>query len=523
MAEIDIQRYLQHFLHLRQIVFCTLITLFFPAFIYSQPAEKANKTKRLVELLHSDEMRSDESQGSDFRKLLGDVRLKHNDVFMFCDSAYLFQNTRRVRAFSKVHIKQGDTLDLYSNYLFYDGIEEKAYAEGNVELIDKETHLYTKALKYDVTNKIASYTDSGRITNAKNTLTSVIGIYYTSQKMFHFKDSVKIINPDYVMTADTMDYNTESETAYFTGPSEVTGDSIYTYCEKGWYDTKKDISRIWKNAIIDNKQQIIHGDSLYYDDNSGYGQAFGNISISDTTNEILVTGNYAWYYKKPEKFMVTDKAVFIQVSKNDSLFLHADTISAVTVNDTSGLSFRLMRAYYNCRIFSDGLQAKCDSLSYSFQDSVIRLYTAPVIWSEENQMTSDSIAIFTKNRQAETMELYNSAFITSQVDSIRFNQIKGRNLKGYFRDNKMYKIRIDGNGESIYFLSDKEGQIGWNHAKSSSLEIYVDKGKINEIIEYQNPDGLLNPPLIEKEKQKLPGFNWFDLLRPKNKSDIFKK
>jgi hypothetical protein len=182
-----------------------------------------------------------------------------------------------------------------------------------------------------------------------------------------------------------------------------------------------------------------------------------------------------------------------------------------------------MRAYYNCRIFSDGLQAKCDSLSYSFQDSVIRLYTAPVIWSEENQMTSDSIAIFTKNRQAETMELYNSAFITSQVDSIRFNQIKGRNLKGYFRDNKMYKIRIDGNGESIYFLSDKEGQIGWNHAKSSSLEIYVDKGKINEIIEYQNPDGLLNPPLIEKEKQKLPGFNWFDLLRPKNKSDIFKK
>jgi lipopolysaccharide export system protein LptA len=524
MAEIDIQRYLQPSFHLRQILFCVLITLFFPAIIFSRQTEKRNKTKKKIELIHSDQMRSDENFGSDFRKLLGNVELKHNDVLMYCDSAYLFQNTRRVRAFSKVHIKQGDTLDLFGNYLFYDGVEEKAIVEGNVELIDKETHLYTKAVDYDVNKKIASYTDSGRITNAKNTLTSIIGIYYASQKMFHFKDSVKIVNPDYIMTGDTMDYNTESETAFFTGPSEVNGDSIYIYCEKGWYDTKKNIARIWENAIINNRQQIIHGDSLYYDNNTGFGQAFRNISIADTTNDVLVLGNYAWYYKKPEKFMVTDKAVFIQVSKNDSLFLHSDTISAVSVFDTAGVSFRLMRAYHKCRIFSDGLQAKCDSLSYSFQDSVIRLYRSPVLWSEENQLTSDSIAIFTKNRQADRMELYNSAFITSEVDSIRYNQIKGRALKGYFRDNKMYKVRIDGNGETIYFLVDNEGLIGVNHATSSSLEIFVDKGKITDIIEYQNPDGILNPPMKEPaEKQRLPGFNWFDKLRPKNKSDIFNR
>ena len=57
-----------------------------------------------------------------------------------------------------------------------------------------------------------------------------------------------------------------------------------------------------------------------------------------------------------------------------------------------------MRAYHGCRIFSKDLQAKCDSLSYSFQDSVIRLYKSPVLWSEENQLTSDSMAIFTKNQ-----------------------------------------------------------------------------------------------------------------------------
>jgi lipopolysaccharide export system protein LptA len=523
MAEIIFGQKLKYLFSVRLFIYGLLIFLFIPSLLFSQTASQNNRSKKKIELIYADEMKPDNTLGPDCKKLLGNVQLKHNDVLMFCDSAYLFQITKKVRAFSKVHIKQGDTLNLYGNYLYYNGEEEKALVEGNVELIDKETHLYTKSLDYDVKNRIASYTDSGKIINAKNTLTSVTGIYYASQKLFHFKDSVKIVNPDYVMTGDTMDYNTESEIAYFTGPSEVKGDSIYLYSEKGWYDTKKNVSRIWKNAYIDNKKQIIKGDTLFYDKNSGYGEAFRNITISDTTNNVLVTGNYAWYYRQPEKFLVTDSAVFIQISKNDSLFLHADTISAVSVSDTSGKSFRLMRAYYNCRIFSSGLQAKCDSLSYSFQDSVIRLYRSPVLWSEENQMTSDSISIFTKNRQADLMELYNSAFITSLVDSIRYNQIKGRNMKAYFRDNKMFKIRIEGNGETIYFLVDKAGQVGWNRAKCSSMEIFVDKGKVTEINEYENPEGVLNPPLKETDKQRLTGFKWLDLLRPKTKQDIFKR
>jgi len=523
MDEITFRRKINFCFYFRHVYICVLIALFLQSSAYSQTSDKNRDKKRKVEILYAD-LLTNENPGSDQKKLLGNVSLKHNDILMYCDSAYLYQKSNLVKAFGKVHIEQGDTLDLYGNYLFYDGTEEKALITGKVELIDKETHLFTSSVDYDVANKIASYTDSGRITNAKNTLTSIIGIYYADQKMFHFKDSVKIVNPDYIMTGDTMDYNTETETAFFTGPSEIKGDSIYIYCEKGWYDTKNDVSRMWKNAVINNKQQIIKGDSVFYEAKTGFGQAFRNISIADTSNDVLVKGDFAWYYKKPEKFMVTDRAMFIQISKDDSLFLHADTISAVTVGDTAGKSFRLMRAFYGCRIFSNDLQSKCDSLSYSFQDSVIRLYYAPVIWSEENQLTSDSVAIFTKNRQADRMELYNSAFITSLVDSVRFNQIKGRSLKGYFRNNKLYKINIEGNGEAIYFLEDKDELIGVNHAKSSSIEIYVDKGKITDIYEYQNPDGKLDPPLSNlPETLKLPGFNWFDIIRPKKVSDIFRK
>jgi lipopolysaccharide export system protein LptA len=317
-----------------------------------------------------------------------------------------------------------------------------------------------------------------------------------------------------------MDYNTSSEIAYFTGPTELDGDSMHMHSEKGWYDTKKEITSVWKNAMIDNRKQIVHGDSLFFNDSTGYGEAFRNVIIEDTINHLVIEGNYAWYYKQPEKFMVIEKAVFIQITKQDSLFLHGDTIYAISVSDTTGKAYRLMRAYHGCRVFSKDLQAKCDSLSYSFQDSVIRLYTSPAIWSDENQLTSDSMAVFTKNRQTDRLELYNAAFIVSQVDTIRFNQIKGRSLTGYFRNNELYKLDIKGNGESLYYLMDGDNVTGRNQSKCANIEVLVDKGKISEIYEYQNSEGFIDPPL-PATPVRLEGFQWLDHLRPKKKSDIF--
>jgi lipopolysaccharide export system protein LptA len=321
-----------------------------------------------------------------------------------------------------------------------------------------------------------------------------------------------------------MDYNTETETAFFTGPTEMQGDSIYIYSERGWHETKLDISRIWKNAFIDNKQQIIKGDSLYYDNHAGYGEAYRNVSIADTGNSIMVTGNYAWYYKEPEKFMVTDSAVFIQFASDDSLFLHADTIRAITIADTSAKGYRLMKAYYGCRIFSRELQAKCDSLAYSFRDSVIRFYQEPVIWSDENQLTADSMALFTKNRKSERMELYNSAFIVSKVDTLRFNQIKGRSLTGYFKNNELFKIDVTGNAESVYHLLDGPHVAGVNTGKCARMQITVDEGKIVDIVQYDAPEGVIDPPFQSSLKPaRLEGFEWFENIRPGNVEDIFIK
>jgi lipopolysaccharide export system protein LptA len=517
--------------NLHNLLLFKFLSVALPVFLFTgglsgQVASGDRTGKKKIEVLHSAEgiEEIEPSTGKKITRLTGDVRLRHNEMLMNCDSAHFYTGYNQIKAYSRINIYQGDTLHLKGDSLFYDGGLESASLDGNVELIDRETHLFTNSVKYDVAKKVARYNDHGKIINGDNTLTSIIGIYYVSENLFHFKDSVKIVNPDYVMTADTMDYNTRTETAFFTGPSEMKGDSLYLYCEKGWYDTKNDISRIWKNAVIDNRQQLIRGDSMYYDGITGYGESYMNTSITDTTKSIIVKGDYAWYYKKPERFLVTKKAQFIQASKNDSLFLHADTISAITVTDTTLKGYRLIRAFYGCRVYSKDLQAKCDSLSYSFRDSVIRLYRNPVIWSKENQLVSDSIAIFTKNRQTDRMELYNSAFVSSQVDPLKFNQVKGRSLTGFFRDNELYKIDIKGNGETVYYLLDKDEVVGVNRAKCASIEIFVDKGRITGINEYQNPEGTIDPPgSVLPGSAKLEGFTWYNQIRPKDKADIFRK
>ncbi len=532
-------------------VLCTIFLLTFPFPQYLAYAQNQVKKKR-VEILHSDLMTSENS----FRRLIGNVRLKHNEMFMTCDSAHYFESADLVNAYSRVHIFKGDSLHLYGDKLIYDSAREEAEVIDSVILVDNNSTLYTDHLFYEMTPEIAYYSTGGRILSDDNVLTSIIGRYYSKSEVFHFKDSVVLVNPDYTMYADTLEYDTKTEIAYFLGPSEVIGDSLYARCNEGWYDTRNEKSLLLFKAMVDNKKQIVTGDSLYYENDNGYGTAFYDVTISDLTQDIVVKGNKAWYYREPERFMITDSAQFIQTREDDFLYLHADTLWSITKSDTikgqkelpveknadsidnqdlsdslnidisrdSIVSYRLLRAFYGARIYSTDLQAKCDSLAYSFKDSVIKLYKDPVIWSDENQLTSDSIKLYTKNSKMERLEMYNRAFVIEEVDTSRYQQIKGKNLTGYFRDNSIYRIEVKGNGENIYFALEEDELVGVNQSTCASMDIYLEDGKIERIIFLKNPDGSLDPPLQKApSSRKLDNFAWLKYLRPKDRWDIFRK
>jgi len=472
-----------------------------------------------IEIINADLMEHDESLGPGVIKCLGNVQFKQEDMLMDCDSAYFYGDENRVNAWNNIHIHQADTLHLYGDQLEYLGDIKLAKFRRNVILIDKESTLQTEYLDFDRINDVGYYINGGTISSGENILRSKTGHYFSAIKMAHFRDSVVITNPDYTIYSDTLRYHTETEIAYFEGPTEIISEGNYIYCENGWYDTEKDISQFNKNAYLESKGQFLRGDSLYYERNLGLGKAFDNVELFDSAQDILLRGSAALYIEDPEYALLTDSAEFILIDGEDSLFVHADTLESML--DTSGM-YKIIKAYYKVKIFRYDLQGKCDSLVYLEQDSVFELHSAPVLWSDENQLTAEFIKVHMANKKLDYIDFTRNSFIISQEDSIRFNQIKGRNMTGYFTDNKITNILVKGNGQALYFIDDVDEEIGVNKAESTNIMIYMEENKIDRINMLIAPEGTIYPPdYLKKNELYLTGFTWLQKHRPLKKDDIF--
>ncbi len=502
--------------------FLNKITCLFFLFLISSAIGYAQKSKRIAFNARSTEM--DQKLGKNAKRLLGNVVFRHEGSTMYCDSAYFYPDQNALDGFSNVHIIKGDSLHLYSDYVNYNGRTKMAKARYNVKLVDKETTLKTDSLDFDMNTNIGHYTCGGIINNEENTLSSIIGYYYSNDDMFLFSDSVVIDNPEYDIFSDTIKYFTDTKVSYFYGPTDIISETNKIYCENGWYDTENDISQFNKNAYLKNEDTRISGDSLYYERGTGLGEAIRNVIIFDSIENIILKGNYGIYYENTESSFLTDSAAFIQVSEEyDSLFLHGDTLRSI--EDTSG--YKLLRAYHKVKLFRFNMQGKCDSLSYSFRDSIIRLYYEPVIWNEENQLTANYMEIYTENSSIDFVEMYEDAFIISQEDTIHYNQIKGKNMTGFFRFNQLYKINVNGNGETIYYTTERteddiEEITGVNKSVCSDMIIYLENKEVKKIKMVKDPEATLYPlDDIDEKSLKLQDFKWLDHMRPRTKYDIF--
>jgi len=473
-----------------------------------------------IQLVNADVLEYDEQRGEKVKRLIGNVVFKHDKVLMYCDSAYLYSETNLLEAFSNVRLKEGDSLNVYGDFLVYQGNNKIAEINENVRLLHKNLTLTTNKLTQNTETNVAYYLEGGNIVDGDNHLTSKIGYYYPKDYEFFFKDSVKLVNPEYSMNSDTLKYNTNTEVTYFFGPTNIISDSNHIYCENGWYNTHTDISQFNKNAKITSKNQSITADSLYYDRNKGYSEAHGNIAMHDTVENIIISGDFGIYFEKTERAMVTQNAMLTDIYDDDSLFMHADTFK--TGFDSTG-EHKLLFAYTNVKFFKEDLQGVCDSLIYGFEDSLIRMFNNPVLWSDENQMIAEHVRLKTGDDGIELLLFDHNAFISSFVDSNMYNQIKGKNMIGYFKDGTLDKIKVTGNGQTIYYAQEEDKSfIGTNIADCTDMMVYVKDNTIEKITFITKPDAVMHPMgKLSKDETTLRGFEWFGSRRPTDKQDIF--
>lgn len=544
------------------------------------------QTRKKVEIIHSDLGAYDQRIVANAQRLLGNVNITIDGALMWCDSLYSYTNNT-VDAFSNVHIVRGDTLNMYADFIHYDPETKLAKARRNVKLIDKQTTLTTDSLDYSMINDLASYNYSGTVKDSTNVLKSIIGQYYVNEKKAYFKKNVDGVTKDYKIKSDTLIYFTDTKQVFIEGPTTIFNEKDTLYAEYGWYDSMKSYTKLTKKPKIWNAKQKVKADSIYYDKENGEGLAMGHARIQDIENSIIVVGNRVKYNDITKIASATDSAVLIQYSKADSLFLHADYLKTMPdttplrksapdkkiikkpiakkiASDSLSLASRnpefkafsklhkdsltsgklvgdtlrtdslatkppkdarLVLAYHKVRFFRDDMQGKCDSLTYWSKDSTIQMFTNPVIWSNKNQISANYIEMINRSKDPDEIRMKDDAFIISmEDDSLRFNQIKGKNMIGYVRNNELDKIDVSGNGQSNYYARDKNGVIGLNKAESSNITIYMNKGKVKRIAFIKSPDGELKPlGQLEEGDKLLPGFNWQDELRPVNKDDIFRQ
>lgn len=483
-------------------------------------AQKSARTTR-VDLIQADDIRFDRDIANDARRLIGNVIFKHEDATMRCDSAWQFTESNRFNAYGNVFIHVNDSIEIYGDKLYYNGNTSMAELHGNVKLVDNQMTLTTEHLFYNLESNTANYLEGGKIVDVENTLTSVWGFYYADEKNFFFKDSVNLVNPDYVMDSDTLRYNTLTEITYFFGPTTIVSDENTIFCKNGWYDTRNDIARFSKDAFFTNGEQLLSGDSLFYDRNLGYGKATSNVMLKDSVQNTFVTGQLAEHFEKEHLSEVTREAVLTVVAQNDSLFMHADTLRSV--NDEEN-DIKLLQAWNKAKFFRSDLQGMADSIVYNFSDSTIYLYKNPIIWSENHQLTAERIEVKTKDdNSVESVHLFDAAFIVSKEDEQAFNQIKGRKIVGYFDGNELVRIDVFGNGEALYYARDEEEDlIGINKSLSTDITILLEENMISSIILFTNSDSNLFPPdQIPEEERFLQHFRWITDIRPATKEDIF--
>ena len=437
------------------------------------------------------------------------VQFRHQGMDIWCDVAVLYQKTNQVKAFGDVFIQQGDSLKMNSNFVEYNGDTKIALAKENVKLRNEKMTLETQELFFDRNTQEAYYLNHGKISDEENVLTSKEGRYFVAPKKSQFSSQVNITNADFQINSLTLDYYHSTGHVYMFGPTTITGKDYIAYGEKGFYDTKTEKGYFMDMARIDYDNKRLTGDSLYFDKFRNFASATNNIIIRDTINHTLVKGHYGEIHKAQDSMFITKKALIASLVDKDSVYIHAKRIMV-----TGKTGARIVRAYTGARIYKTDIQGKCDSIHSSQTTGLTQLIGKPILWSGKSQMTGDHIQLLanTQTEKLDSLRVFDNAFLIEK-DTLGegYNQVKGKTLKGKFKENKLNNVNLYQNTEVIYYVyDDQNNPAGINKSKCSQIRVdFTTNQQIETVIFYKDVDGGIYPEdKINKEELRFPNFNW---------------
>lgn len=502
----------------------------------------ANRYQRdKVFLERANEMRAE--QGKDYQIVVGDVEFRKGDMFMYCDSAHFYDNPGALQAYGNVRMEQGDTLFVYADELNYADSTQLAilYADPGkkVRLINKDVTLTTDVFNYDMGIELGYYEVGGVLTDKENRLDSWYGEYSPSSKDALFKENVHLNslgeNDTLDIYTEEMLYNTLTHIAILDTTSTIISADGTIHTTSGVYNTETSQADLYhRSLVVASNGNTLTGDTLYYDRNLGFGEAFGNIELTDTTNKVILNGDYGFYFEIADSALVTGRALAKEYSSpSDTLYMHGDTIRTFIVitpeqalNDSvtvpADTTHHLIAAPH-VKFFRNDLQGLCDSMTFVQRDSMMYMNYHPVVWNESKQIFGNVIQVHLRDSTADWARLPEFGFMAEWIDEEFYNQLTGKEMYATFANGTIKHLDVSGNVQAIMLPMENDS----TYNKIANLESsFLSADFKNQTIEYlkmwpETPGTMTPLYLAKKSLFYLPQFRWLEPLRPTSPQDVF--
>ena len=509
--------------------------LFGLCFLFLSPYSLRAQT--MVYLERAENLQFDQERIADAQILKGSVIFRHEGAYMYCDSAYFYEKNNSLDAFGHVRLVQGDTLQGYGDKLFYDGNTKLARLRRHVKLVhgrknENPTILTTDSLNYDRAGGLAYYWTGGKVRDSLNTLTSVRGNYRPDSKQAIFSRDVKLVNERFVLTSDTLLYNTATKIADIVSPTKIIyEEETDIHSSSGWYNTENERSMLLKRSVVHHEDgRQMTGDTIYYDKRIGFGEIVGAMEMIDSTREATLYGEYGQMWEENSRGYATDSALMVDWSDTAHItYIHADTLFTEELHYTDSAmadsTYRRVRGHYGVRVYRNDAQMVCDSMVYLGSDSTMHLYINPISWSDNQQISADSMTIYIVNGAVEHMHGVGNALCVMQDSLDYFNQMSGKEVTAYVKDGEVDIIDMSGNALTIYYAKESDGEyVGLNTTESSFIRMYMEEQKVHHIRFTKETTGVLYPmDQIPSGGDRLALFFWAEETRPKSAEDVFRE